>query len=546
MVCSVASEKRNIARAAGVVGSLTLLSRVTGLIRDVVIGYLFGAGMAAEAFFVAFRFPNFFRRLVAEGAMSVAIVPVFSDLLGSGKTREAERGLRALVGVSLVGLLGLAVVGTALAPLWIDIFAPGFADIPDLQRLAVRLTRWLFPYLALIGLVAVLAGYLNASRHFVAPALSPAALNVLIIASAVFVSPMLEVPVQALAYGVLAGGACQLILQITVIRGRGQRLRPLWEPRHEVVRRSLRLMLPATMGTAIFQVNVLVGTVLASLLPVGSISYLWYADRVFEFPLGLFVASLGTAALPSLASQAARGEMDGLRDSLSFALGLVNFIAVPATVGLIVLADPITALLFQRGAFGPEETVMTARALRCFAVGLWSVAAVRMLAPAFYALGDAKTPVRVAFITVLVNVGASLALMGRVDGAGAPAWLATLIDTVTVADLDHAGLALATSIAATVNAVLLGSLMVMRVGSLDGRALMASLARSAAASIPMGLIVLALSIWLADPLAGALFERALALGATIATGVVTFGVAALVLGGPEVARARQLLASGLE
>jgi putative peptidoglycan lipid II flippase len=542
---AVVSEKRSIARAAGIVSSLTLLSRVTGLIRDVLISYLFGAGMAAEAFFVAFRFPNFFRRLVAEGAMSVAIVPVFSDLLASGRRAEAERGLRALVAMALLLLVGLAALGTGLAPLWIEVFAPGFAGSPELQDLAVRLTRLLFPYLVLIGAVAVLAGYLNACRHFVAPALSPALLNLVVISTAVALYPLLEEPVDALAYGVLAGGTCQLALQVVALRRRRVALWPSWEPGHEAVRRSFALLLPATFGTAIFQVNVLVATVLASMLPVGSISYLWYADRVFEFPLGLFVAALGTAALPSMASQAARGELAGLRESLVFALALMNLVAVPATVGLVLLAEPITALLFERGAFGPNESLMTARALRCYAVGLWPVAAVRLLAPAFYALGDPRTPVRAAVLTVLVNIVASIALMGPVPAEGGPAWLTALVNRLTIFDLDHAGVALATSIAAMGNATLLGILLLRRLGGSGHNSLLASVVRSVVASIPLALVVQGGAHWLSEPLAGGLAERAASLAATIAAGVVAFAVAALLLGGREVDRARELVVERL-
>jgi len=539
----MASERRNIARAAGVVSALTLVSRVTGLIRDAVVGYFFGAGLAAEAFFVAFRFPNLFRRLVAEGAISVAFVPVFADLLANRSTGEARRALRAVLWLALVVLAALALAGAALAPLWVDVFAPGFTDDPQLRDLTVRLTRMLFPYVALVGTVAVLAGFLNACRHFTAPALSPAILNLVIIACALTLQPLLGSPIDALAYGVVAGGACQVALQVAALRRRGVSLAPLWEPTNEAVRRSAVLLLPAVLGTAIFQVNVLIGTVLASLLPTGSVSYLWYADRVFEFPLGLFVAALGTAALPSMASQAARGEFEGMGDSLSFALSLMNLIAVPATVGLILLAEPITAVLFERGAFGGAETAMTARALRAYALGLWPVAAVRLLAPGFYALGDARTPVYVALLAVLANVVAGVVLMGPVATHSSPAWLADLINGASVADLDHAALALATSIAATVNAVCLGALLGRRIRTVDRTAVFGSLLRSAVASVPMGLAVYLVTQWW--PGGGGLGYRVLELGSAIALGISVFAVAALLLGGREVDRARAMVVERL-
>lgn len=540
----MASERRNIARAAGVVSALTLVSRVTGLIRDAVVGYFFGAGMAAEAFFVAFRFPNLFRRLVAEGAMSVAFVPVFADLLTNRPAAEARRALRAVLWLALLVLVAVSLGGALLAPLWVDVFAPGFAHNPPLRQLTVRITRILFPYLALIGTVAVLAGFLNACRHFTAPALSPAILNVAIILCALTLQPLLGTPVEALAYGVLLGGLCQVALQVAVLQRRGVVLAPLWEPANEAVRRVATLLLPATVGTAIFQINVLIGTILASLLPLGSVSYLWYADRVFEFPLGLFVVALGTAALPSMASQAARGEIDGMRDSLSFALSLMNLIAVPATVGLILLAEPIIAVLFQRGAFAAEETAMTALALRAYALGLWPVAAVRLLAPGFYALGDARTPVYVALIAVLTNVVAGVALMGPVAPGSSPTVITALINRVAIADLDHAGLALATSFAATVNALGLGVLMTRRLGVLDRAAVFGSLLRSIIAAVPMGIAVYAVSAALAGPTAG-LAERVVGLGLAIALGIVIYAIVAMLLGGREIDRARQLLVDRL-
>ncbi len=536
------TEKRRIAEAAGVVSALTLMSRVTGLIRDIVISYLFGAGTAAEAFFVAFRFPNLFRRLVAEGAMAVAFVPVFSDLLSNRPRAEAVRGLRALIGVAALVLAVMALAGSIFSPLWIDAVAPGFAGEPELRSLAITLTRWLFPYLFFIGLVAVMAGYLNASRHFIAPALSPALLNLSVISAALLLSGFLAVPVRALAIGVLVGGLGQLALQVAALVRRGAVPLPTWEPRHEAVRRAARLLLPATIGTAIFQINVLIGTMLASLLAVGSVSYLWYADRVFEFPLGLVVSALGTAALPSMASQASRRQYAELGDSLGFALSLMNLVAIPASIGLVLLAQPITAVLFERGAFGADETAATASALQFYAIGLWSVAATRLLAPAFYALGEPRTPVRVAALAVVVNVLASVVLMGPVDDDKSPAWLVAAINSLSIADLDHAGLALATSIAGTVNALVLAAGLAARLpGHFDWRGTLGSIARSLAAALPMGVAVYAASQLFQPWFAASLAWRIGALTAVIAVGISVFAAGCLVIGGPDVERAKRYL-----
>lgn len=536
----MAGERRKIARAAGVVGSLTLASRVTGLLRDAVVGYYFGAGMAAEAFFVAFRFPNLFRRLVAEGAMSVAFVPVFSDLLANRSATDTRRGLRALASTAALALLVMSVGGALAARTWVELFAPGFAGDPDLFRMTVRLTRILFPYLFLIGLVAVFAGFLNASRHFIAPAASPAILNLAIIIFALLARSHFAVPVEALAYGVLAGGVCQVALHVTVLRRHGVSLVPLWEPAHPAVRRSGKLLVPATVGTAIFQLNVLIGTVLASLLPTGSVSYLWYADRVFEFPIGLFAAALGTAALPSMASQAARGDIAAVRDSLEFSLVLMALISVPATMGLMLLAEPIVAVLFQRGAFAAVETEMTASALRAFALGLLPVAAVRLLAPAFYALGDARTPVYAAAGAVLVNIAAGLALMGPVGRVQSAPWLVATIDAVAVFDLGHSGLALATSIAAAVNAMTLALAIAPRIGGFRLWAVVTSSVRGLAASLPMAVAVIGCQYWWTATGAGG---RAVGLAVAIVAGVATYGAALFLLGGSEVRRAQELLAS---
>ena len=535
------SENRRIAAAAGVVSALTLLSRITGLLRDVVISYLFGAGALAEAFFVAFRFPNLFRRLVAEGAMSVAFVPVFSDLMVRRQRVEVETALRALLGSALLVLIVLSGFGVLFAPQIVGIFAPGFAEVPEVQAPAISLTRILFPYLTLIGLVAVMAGFLNASRHFIAPALSPAVLNVAIITSALLLYAFFETPIFALAYGVILGGLAQLFLQIVVLKWRGVRLRPAWKPRHDAVVRTMRLLGPVLIGTAVLQINVLFATALASLLPIGSVSYLWYADRIFEFPLGLFVAALGTAALPSLATQAARGDHAEMRDTLGFALGLTNFVAIPATVGLITLADPIVAVLFERGAFSAADTVLTASALRAYAVGLWSAAASRLLAPAFYALGDARTPMLAAAAAVVTNIVASLALMGTVSATAQPAWLAAVINSLSLADFGHIGLALATSIGGAVNLLILAVLLWKRLGAFAPDAIFGSLARSVAATLPMAVVVLGGKMLLADSLAGAAMASVLAVVALVAAGVGTFLFTAYLIGGVEVDRARRLV-----
>jgi len=538
------SENRQIARAAGLVGAFTFISRVAGLVRDAVVGYYFGTGLAADAFFVAFRIPNLLRRFVAEGAMSTAFIPVFTDYLTNRPRKDAVDAASAIATLMALLLVVLTAIGILFAPFWTSLFAPGFVEEPGKFALTVTLTRLTFPYIFLISLVALTSGILNSLRHFAAPAMSPIFLNLAMIGAAVLLCPQLSVPVKGLAYGVVIGGCLQLALQIPPLLRHGIRLEPRWEPRHAGVQRVLRLMAPTVFGAAVYQINIMVDTILASVLPGGSVSYLWYADRVFEFPLGIFAVALGTAALPSFSAQAARGAYDELRRSLSFSIRLTNFIAIPAAVGMATLATPITTVLFQRGAFGFEQSLLTARALAAFAVGLWSVSMVRLLVPAFYALEDTRTPVITAAITFIANCGFSLMLMGAVPPTGESRiadGIAAVTQAVSVVDLRHAGLALSTSLAATLNVVLLALFLRRRLGVLHVAELAPSLARSVLASAAMILpvrYVAAFTDW-AQP--GQLVVHAGVLFAAIGVGVVVFLAAAAVLGGDEVRTVTRLL-----
>lgn len=538
------SENREIARAAGLVGIFTLLSRVAGLVRDSVVGYYFGTGMAADAFFVAFRIPNLLRRFVAEGAMSTAFIPVFTDYLTNRSRPEAVRAASALATLLAVLLAILTALGIIFAPFWTGLFAPGFVGEAGKFELTVQLTRWVFPYIFLISLVALASGILNSLRHFAAPALSPVFLNITIILSAWLLCPRLAVPAEGLAYGVLIGGILQLAMQIPPLLKHGIRIRPLWEPHHEAVGRALRLMAPMVFGAAVYQINIMVDTILASMLPSGSVSYLWYADRVFEFPLGIFAVALGTAALPSFAAQAARGAFDELKRSLAFSIRLTNFIVVPAAVGIMALATPITSVLFQRGAFGYHETVLCAQALVAFAVGLWSVSMVRLIVPAFYALNDTRAPVKTAAAAFVANCTFSILLMGPVVGSGESRTadlIAALSQHASLFDLRHAGLALSTSLAATVNLILLVIMLRRRLGGLGLSAVVPSLLRSAFAAAAMIPAVLYISSQIDWSQPGHLPLRALTLFASVAAGIAIYGGVALLLGGDEVQAATRLL-----
>ena len=294
------SEKRQIARAAGLVGALTVVSRVTGLVRDIVVGYLFGAGTGADAFFVAYRIPNLLRRLVAEGAATAAFIPVFTGYLTRGPRAEADRVARVLLTVMALVLAAVTLLGIVFAGPVTALFAPGFAAVPGKLELTIRLTRVVFPYIFCVGMVAAAMGVLNSLRDFWAPAMSPVVMNVVMIVATVVLAPWLGI--YSLAVAVLLGGLAQMVSQLPALRQQGIPVAPLWVPRHPAVKRVGALMLPTVLGSAVYQFNVLVSTMFASLLPAGSVAFLWYAERLFEFPLGVFAVALSTAALPSFAA----------------------------------------------------------------------------------------------------------------------------------------------------------------------------------------------------------------------------------------------------
>src|SRR5712691_505569 len=485
------NEEQAMVRAAGQIGFYTLLSRITGLLRDIVIGSVFGAGPSADAFFVAFRIPNLLRRIVGEGATAAALVPVVTEYLTYRSRAEAMAMVRALFGVGIAVLLVLTAAGVVWAEPLARLFAPGFG--PAKLGLTVALTRITFFYLLCIGLVALAMGVLHALRHFAAPAFAPILLNLALILCALWLSPHLTKPVFSLAYGVVIGGLCQFLWQLPALARLGVPLVPQWRPRHPAVRRIVFLLVPVLFGAAVYQISLLVNTLLASLLAEGSVSALWYASHLFEFPIAIFATALSTAALPSLATQAQQRDLEGVCASLGFALRLVNLVTLPAAAGLTVLAVPITAVLFFHGAFEAAHVLATATALQGFAVGLWSVAAARLLSSCFYALEDTRTPVYTGAVAFVANVCLSLMLMGEItvgaEAHGLTHLFAGLSRSLAVSDLGIAGLALAASLAATVNLVLLGGALYRRLGRFPWPAWNSSLLWSLSASLVMAALV---------------------------------------------------------
>ncbi|OGP12776.1 MAG: murein biosynthesis integral membrane protein MurJ, partial [Deltaproteobacteria bacterium GWA2_47_9] len=347
----MSEEKSRIARAAGVVGGATLMSRILGFVRDAFIANLFGAGMAADAFFVAFRIPNMFRRLLGEGSLTSSFIPVFTEYLTQKSREEAREMASAFFSLAMVVLSLVTIGGIILAPQIVTVLAHGFTSIPEKFTLTVTLTRMMFPYLFFIGLVALCMGILNSLRHFAAPALSPVLLNISMILSVVLLAPFFKEPVLALAIGVLIGGVSQLALQLPFLWKNGMRIKLEWKPGHPGVVRVGWLMAPSIIGLAVTQINVLVDTIVASFLKEGTVSYLYYADRLLEFPMGIFAIAIATAVLPAMSEKAAKNDMAGVKETFSYALRLTLFLTIPAMVGLIALGIPIISILFQRGLF---------------------------------------------------------------------------------------------------------------------------------------------------------------------------------------------------
>ncbi|MCP5202344.1 MAG: murein biosynthesis integral membrane protein MurJ [Gammaproteobacteria bacterium] len=413
---------------------MTLLSRVLGFVRDVVIARAFGASVAADAFFVAFKIPNLFRRLFAEGAFSQAFVPVLAEY----REREGEAAVGGLVG-AVAGALGVVllvftVLGVVAAPALILLFAPGFVDQGDKLELATSLLRVTFPYLGLISLAALAGAVLNTFGRFAVPAFTPVLLNVALIGCAIGLAPQLDEPVMALAIGVVIGGVAQLGLQLVAVVRLGLPIRLQVAFRHPGVRRILVLMGPAIFGVSVAQINLMLDTVIASFLQTGSISWLYYSDRLVEFPLGVFGIALATVILPSLSSSHSAGSRADFSATLDWALRWVFLVGTPAALGLAVLAGPMLSTLFQYGALDLHDVAMSARSLVAYAGGLLGFILVKVLAPGYFARQDTRTPVRIGMIAMGANMVMNLAL---------------------VFPLAHAGLALATTLSAYLNALLL-------------------------------------------------------------------------------------------
>lgn len=429
-----ADKAPSLLRSGMVVSIMTMLSRVLGMVRDVVVAAYFGSKSEADAFFIAFKIPNFLRRLFAEGAFAQAFVPVLSEYRTRYTLAEVQNLVNRVTGTLGITLAGITLLGVAGAPVLITLFAPGFYGETEKLELATQMLRITFPYLFLISLTALCGAILNSYGRFAVPAFTPVLLNLCMIGATIFMTPYFDQPILALAWGVFIAGVVQLLFQLPFLAQ--IRLLPIPRPdrKHEGVRRIMTLMIPALFGVSVSQINLLLDTVLASFLQTGSISWLYYADRLSELPLGAFGIAIGTVILPALSRQHAGEDPKAFAATLDWAVRMVLLVGVPAALALLLLAEPLIATLFHYGAMTERDVVQSANALRAYAVGVMTFMLIKVLAPGYFARQDMKTPVRIAVTCMVANM---------------------VFNLILVWPLAHVGLALATSLSALLNAGML-------------------------------------------------------------------------------------------
>lgn len=480
-------------KSTGVIGAATAISRVLGFIRDIVIANFFGTALYAQAFVVAFRIPNLLRDLVGEGATNAALVPVFTEELTKKGRDDFFKLAQVILNILFWLLAALTILGVFASPVIIRFIAPGFIADTEKFQITIRLTQALFPFLILIGLWAYAMGVLNSLGHFAAPAFGPCLLNLSIILCAMWFGEN----IFGLATGVLAGGVLQLALQFPPLYLNGWKARLTGEFVHPQAKKAGILLVPRALGACIYQVNVFISTILASLSSIvgeGAVAALYYANRVWQLPLAIFGIALAQAALPMMSRHVALNDMDRLKDTLSFSLKILFFILIPASIGLMILAKPITKVLFERGAFTSYSTEITSMALFFYAIGLVACGGIKVLVSAFYSMHDTMTPVRTALASLVLNIVANLILMRP---------------------LKVGGLALATSLSAIFNFVILYVLLKKRLGDFGTKLITASLVKVLLASIVMGVVLQAF-------LANFANLNIIGLLLTIASGIGTF------------------------
>ncbi len=499
----------SVVRSAGMVSVAMAMSRMTGLVREIVMARLFGAGFVYDAFLLGFRIPNLTRDLFAEGALSSAFVPIFTQTLAQ-KGRKEAAVLANLVATALIIVVGLfCLAGIIFSPAWVGLLASGFHRVPGKFELAVKMTRIMFVFLLLVALAAQAMGVLNACNRFAVPALASTFFNIGSVGFGLvlgyLLGPRLGIePITAMAVGVIFGGALQLAWQFPALRAEGFHFRPSIDWSHPLLRKIFWLMGPAIVGSAAVQINVLVNTNFASQIPGnGPVSWLAYSFRFMQLPLGLFGVAIASATLPSISRSAGVGDFDEFRRTLSKSLGMVFLLTLPSSVGLIVLGRIMIGAIYQGGKFSAYDTEQTAIALSCYAVGLAGYSALKVLNPAFYALHDARTPMVVSLLSIAINYFTASFLLSNTG-------------------LGHGGLALSTSVVGVFGAVALFLILRKRIGGIYGRNLIDSFWKITAASAVMGAVVFLASHRIEGWLGADRLARLIDLAISIPVGLLIF------------------------
>ncbi|MFZ4125162.1 MAG: murein biosynthesis integral membrane protein MurJ [Rickettsiales bacterium] len=494
----------SLVKSSATIGFFTLLSRITGFVRDVIMANMIGASWLSDAFFVAFKLPNFFRRLFAEGAFNVAFIPSFASILTSEGRDEAMKFASEVLSILLLVLLVLNAVFIVLMPWITPLFAPGFTDTPEKFDLTVALSQITFPYILFISLVSLLGGILNSFNKFAAPAANPILLNVCMILGMMFLTAYTATPAHALAISVFVAGIVQLGWLIAICRNHNM-LPSLLVPRiTPKVKTMLLLMAPAALGSGVQQLNLLVDVIIASHIP-DAVSYLYYADRITELPIGMIGVAIGTAMLPMMSKQIREGNKLGAQNSMNRGIELVMLFGLPATAALLALAEPIIRVLYYHGAFNAHDMVATYTALMAFTIGLPAFLLVKVFAPGFFANHDTKTPFKIAVLCVVINLILNLTLS---------IWLA------------HVGMALATSIAGWVNAILMGYILYKRGIFVPDMTLKKRLLRMSVSAKIMVLGVILCNSLLAAFYHEGMVMRTATLSAVIALGIALYAIMA--------------------
>ncbi|MBE0460402.1 MAG: murein biosynthesis integral membrane protein MurJ [Candidatus Aminicenantes bacterium] len=462
------AQNRKLVRSTFAVAAPTLLSRILGFVRDVIQAFYLGTSRSADAFTIAYVIPNLLRRLTGEGAMTAAFVPVFTQLKNEKTKKELWKFANAFFFDLTLIMALVTVLGIVFSPILVKIIAFGFKDIQGKWELTIVLTRIMFPYIFLISLAALAMAILNSFHKFFVPAFTPVLFNLSIITVAVLFARTVKEPAFVFAVGVVIGGALQLAFQIPFLWRKGMRFTPLLSFSHPAIRKVGKLMVPGIFGVGISQINFALSRIIASLLEEGSVSSLYFASRVQELTLGLFSIALSIALLPTFSEFAAQKDVDAMKKTMSFSFKLICLVTFPAMVGLIILNRPIIEVLFQRGVFNVQSTMMSSSCLFYFAFSIPFISGVKIIAPAFYSLKDTKTPVIVAFFVMISYISLSFILMGP---------------------LQVGGIALALSLASVINFILLFYLLEKKIGKVQKRAILISAFKSASSAVAMGVAV---------------------------------------------------------